>query len=542
MALDTALTKARPAGRRRISREAPEGGTWSRIRTPEAGVALLCLTFIAITVWWLIADQRAPDGDATRHLGMVFDYREHLLDGRELHWFRFEPEGGAIYPPLVHLVGMLGTIGGLSVDGPVLAINLVMVPALAAGCYGVARVAFDRRAGLLAAVFALATPVVIGQLHLFMVDLPLAAMVAVSAWALLASDRFSDRRLAALAGVLVGLGMLTKQSFALMVGPLIAVILVRGGLRNWRNVLIFGVSAAVVALPWYVQHFDGLTRIANEATAQGDAHNPWGTEHKRFSLDNFAWYGWTLVNIHYFLPLTVLYLVGLVHAAVRWFRTRTPALAPELIVGSLSGYLTVALLFGFQDARYSIPSLVFVAALGVGWIGSASPRIRLGATVALAVVFVANTIAVNTGAFGRLDLHLPGGDPISVAGEHKLVLLADHGYTARKPLAQGRPVDILEAAKRDGVRVFGLDFQPLTIERFDPGGLSLIGRATGVLLVPGEDPRPHGRRRIWFSRRVVPPEGPAPCTRFDDGTGLYVFRGDLRTTDPRRARNLYCPL
>src|SRR5918996_1461361 len=44
-----------------------------------------------------------------------------------------------------------------------------------------------------------------------------AAMVALSVWAILASDRFSRTGVAALAGVAVGLGLLSKQNFPVFV-------------------------------------------------------------------------------------------------------------------------------------------------------------------------------------------------------------------------------------------------------------------------------------------------------------------------------------
>lgn len=510
-----------------------------RLRTPEAGAALLGLAFIAITVVWLVLDQASPDGDMSRHLNAVWNFRHQFGLGHELYWFRFEPKNEAIYPPLTYLIGVAGTIGGYGVNGPVIAVNLVAVPLLVAGCFGVAKVVYGRRAGLLAAAFALAVPVTIGQFHLFMLDLPLAAFVAASAWALLETDHFARRRVTLVAAVLVGLGMLTKQSFPVFVGPFLLVLLARGGWRQWRNVALFAVVAGVICLPWYIQHLDGLRTVASAATGQGSNINAFGSSYTRFSLDNFAWYGWTLMNVHYLLPLTLFYLVGLVATVVRWVRTRTPAYAPELVVGSLSGYLGVALIFGFQDARYSIPAMAFVAAIGVGWIVTAPRRVAIAATAVLGAVLVANTIAVNTGAFGRVELSF--GEQKTVAGENKLVLLADNGYTARAP-QRLHLEDILNGAKRDGIPNFTWDNSSETVGALDPSGLSVLAQATELPIVgPGDRNLLRGRG-ITLKRLPVPPGGPQPCGRFLDGAGLYAFRG---APDPRGVRStskLYCPL
>jgi 4-amino-4-deoxy-L-arabinose transferase-like glycosyltransferase len=514
----------------------------ARVGWPEAGVAGLTLAFIAITAWWLAVDQTTPDGDASRHLHVVFDFHDQLLANHELYWFRYEPSTGAVYPPLTFLIGMVPTfITGLSVDGPILALNLTFLPLLTFGCYGVARQVFGRAAGFLAAVFALATPVVIGQFHLFLLDLPLTGMVAATAWAVLASERFANRKLAIVAGVLVGLGLLTKQSFVLFVGPLIALVLLRGGFRSWRNLLIFGVIAGIIAVPWYVQHLDGLTRVAQEATAQsgGADTNPYGPEYTRGSLENYAWQGWTMVNTHYFLPLALFFVVGLVSAIATWVRTREAGYLPELILGSLGGYLGIALVFGFQDSRYSIPALVFVAALATGWIATARRPLRIAAVAMLAVLLVVNSLAINTSAFGFVQIVLPGANDQREFAENRLVVFDTHGYTGAQPERAPRTLDLLEAAKREGVPAFSYDSSPWTIDRLGAPGLFVFSRAAGLPVVPGDQLKPGG---IYLAGRPVPAGGPRPCQRFEDGTGLYVFKGVPGNPEPTRRSRLTCPL
>ena len=123
---------------------------------------------------------------------------------------------------------------------------------LALGCYNVGRLTFGPLAGVLAVVFALGSPLVIEEFHEFMLDAPEAAMVAISAWAILATDRFLRLGVCALAGVAVGLGMLSKESFAFFVAGLVLASAVRGGRRAWRGIAIFVAVALVIALPWYL--------------------------------------------------------------------------------------------------------------------------------------------------------------------------------------------------------------------------------------------------------------------------------------------------
>ena len=69
--------------------------------------------------------------------------------------------------------------------------------------------------------------------------------------------------IAALAGVLSALAMLTKQtSLIFLAGPL-AVALLRGGWRNWRGILAFAAALGIVAGPWYVYHRHELNSLVS---------------------------------------------------------------------------------------------------------------------------------------------------------------------------------------------------------------------------------------------------------------------------------------
>lgn len=109
----------------------------------------------------------------------------------------------------------------------------MFVPLLAVSCFGVGRLVYGSDlAGLLAALFALGTPMIISEFHEFLLDPQQAAIVAASVWAILACRGFERPGVAALAGILSGLAMLTKQtSIVFLAGPL-AIVVARGG---WRN-------------------------------------------------------------------------------------------------------------------------------------------------------------------------------------------------------------------------------------------------------------------------------------------------------------------
>src|SRR3954452_13469059 len=532
----------RPAG---PNRWGAARGAVSRLRIsrPGIGAVVLALAFIATCVLWTLIDHRVPDGDQGRHLFTLGYFFDQLKAGHELVPFRFEPGSGALYPPLVYEVGMLGMlVGGKNADAPVLALDLVFISLLALGVYRAARIAYGPVAGVLAVAFALASPLLISQSHMFMFDMPLTAMVAVAVWLLLASGRFADLRVCAAAGVVIGLGLLTKPPFAFFVIPPAAVMLLRGGWRNWRGVLIVAGLGLLIAAPWYLKHRDKLGGVATEATAE--VPNQFGSSSPRFSVENFAWYGWNLVNQQLFLPLVLFFLAGSFFAARRFWRERRhDDYTPELLAGAFGSILIVALWFGYQDARYTLPATVFIAILGSAWLVNLRPLARRIGIATLAAVVVLNVFAVNTGAIKELTIKVPGGQPKSVAVEHRLTVLRSFGYVVGQPQRWGDVLGVMRTAKAQGVTRF--TFEPVSPISLNPSGIVFFASVIKAEAVPaGSAPAPGQprSRTVLVAARPVGANSPAPCRRLEGTYGLYLFRGDPRNADPGRDRDrLYCP-
>ena len=147
----------------------------------STSVVFVGLLFLGISIWWFAVDTRMPNGDNAKHLNLAFGYYDRIRSGAPLAPFTDWNQ----YPPLVHIVGVVATaVAGVGVVQAGIAENLVFVPMLVLGCYGAGSVAFDRSVGALAAVFALAAPMTISLFHVFMLDAPTAALVAMSVWLL----------------------------------------------------------------------------------------------------------------------------------------------------------------------------------------------------------------------------------------------------------------------------------------------------------------------------------------------------------------------
>jgi hypothetical protein len=488
---------------------------------------VLVVVFISITCWWLSQDRSIPVYDAGAHLGFAFDAFDALSSG---HLLKALTES-VPYPPFAYLVGSLGVfVGGIAVAPPIIASNLIFVPLLALGCYKVARLAFGPTAGPLAVVFALGSPMVIEEFHEFMLDAPEAAMVAVAVWAILASERFSRPRVSALAGLAVGLGMLTKETFVFFVAGVALVSVIRGGRRAWRGVAVFAVVVVVIALPWYLYEFNIIHVLEGEALGSSSHLSslkiPPGLAPPRLSRANLEWYFWSFVNWQLYLPLFAFSAVGGIWAMVGFARRRpVSGVAVELVFGALISWAALTETY-VHDPRYGIPMMLYFAVFGVGWVVRLPRRALAVAATALAVVALANTLGVTFGV-GTPVTTRPG-NPTYVQQPGMFTLYSNYGYWVGPPARDGEMLGVLRALRRNGVREVWISVQESSIEYSYPG-MVVLARIAGLGVLSRDlDPASASPRDAFLSR-VEPERGvPRPCVTLRDGTGVWVRIGGSR--------------
>jgi hypothetical protein len=493
------------------------------------------LLFIAVSAWWLTRDNRVQDWDNGLHTLLAFGVHDQLAAGNLSAWFtEFNT-----YPPLVHVVGALAVfVAGKHPMAVILASNLVFVPLLAIGCYGLGKLVYGPRAGLLAGLFALGTPIFVSQMHVFMVDPPEAAMVAVSAWAILASRRFARIGVAALAGLAVGLALMTKQTSIVFLAGLVAVALLRGGWRNWRGLLLFVVIAAAISLPWYVYHFDQLHGLVEGQGGTGAAPSTQAAP-PLLSRASLLWYFWAALNIQLLAPLLLFAVVGVAWTLRDCVRRWTPEnLGPELLGGALVSWLGITLI-RHKDARFVLPALVYVAVLGTGWIMLARPRLRLAAIVALGAVLAADFLGVSFGVGHAVRIALPGAPSDSALYTRQITLYSPDGYIRGGPVHEGDMLALMRALKRAGVQTITFDAGSTDVSDFTTYGLQVRAIQAGLSPTPVYNPAGIGPHDAFMLRHVPQPGDPPPCQRLSDGSGVYVVLGN--PTMPFELYTFLCP-
>jgi Dolichyl-phosphate-mannose-protein mannosyltransferase len=439
----------------------------------------------------------------------------------------------------VHLIGALGVfVGGKSPMSVIIASNLIFVPLLAVSCYGVGKLAHGPRAGLLAGLFALGTPLFVSQMHVFMIDPPEAAMVAASAWAILASERFRRIGVSALAGVAVGLALMTKETSVVFLTGLVAVAILRGGWRNWRGLLLFLVIAAAISLPWYVYHKAQLNGLVGGQGGTGAAPTAEAAP-PLLSHKSFLWYFWAALNIQVLVPLLLFLLVGVVSTIRDCIRRWTPEnLGPELLGGALVSLVGITLI-RHKDVRFTLPALIYVAVLATGWIVLARPRVRLGATAILGLVLTVNFLGVSIGIGHTVRIALPGASATSGIYTRQITLYSPEGYLRGGPEHDGDVLALMRELKRAGIRSITFDAGSTDVSDFTTYGLQVRAIQAGLTPTLVYDPSTLGPHDAFMLRHVPEPGDPPPCQRLKDGSGVYVELGDA--FKPFETYTLICP-
>jgi hypothetical protein len=509
-------------------------------------VAAMVIVFVLISLWWQNTDEALPVGDYGKHLLIAFGFYNLIVHGYVGAPFK-EFTG---YPPLTHLVGAYYSLiaGGPTIIRMVMSENIVFVPLLAFGSYWTAAQAFNRTAGVLAALFALTTPMIISLFHTFMTDGPTTAMVAITVAAMLATDRFAKTRMSLLAGALAGVGAYTRSTFVLFIAGLFVVMMLRGGWHNRKGLGLFLLGAVVIAGPWYGLHFHDLFSETGGAVTSKQplwyANYPYPT---KTQLLKYTWYGWALVNQQLYLPLTLFFLAGLVMLSVAWLRNRSrDSLVPELVAGGFIGYLGTSLLT-LEDPRYTIPALVYIAALATGWVVSIRWRpVRFVMIALLVLVALFNTDQINRGKPGyHTTIVLPEGRPAGAPnpiGEGTLTVAGTAGYFASQPArSPERPVllSFLKRIKDDGATSVAFDAVSLNNGGYNLDSLSLLAVIAG-LNVAGYAADTVTSPQVWWIFRTTSAamhhKYCIPSPAINDTTGFFTVPGPLGPT-----ARLRCP-
>src|SRR5436309_925375 len=338
-----------------------------------------------------------PEWDHANHLERAVICAQDLARG-DLHAVL---ERSSFYPPLVLCAA--GLVYRLA-PSDVAAAQAVVLAFLALGVgavYVLARGLGGATAGVVAAlVFATAPFVVFGSLH-FQLDLPLASMVALILIVLLRIEAFEHRGWSVAAGIVLGLGMLTKPPFA--VYALAPLVLAAARIRSRRavtNLTLALLIGGALSLPWYGPR---AFRLVPEITSRSFRQAAESGHPEPLTAGALTLYPrWFPTQFGFVAGLLVLLGLGVAARRRHW-----------LLLAALLPALTLLELLQNKNLRYTLPLLPVAAVLaGLGF--SALPgRLKAGAG---GLLLVAGVMQVSATAFGVPHISLPVVDvPFVVA-------------------------------------------------------------------------------------------------------------------------------
>jgi 4-amino-4-deoxy-L-arabinose transferase-like glycosyltransferase len=487
-----------------------------------------------LSCWWLSQDRSIPIYDAGDHLWGALYFHQLLAHGNLLGPFDYTWQ----YPPLGHLVGAFAVfIGGVNVASPIIGENLVFASLLTLGCYQTGKLLFGASAGMLAAAFALGSPLLIAQFHVFMLDAPETALVAVSIWLLLASRQFASVPMSALAGLAVAAGLQMKVQFPFFVLGIGLSALLLGGWRNWRGLLAFTAVTVALGSPWYLAHLSELKeieRLAGSSSGAIASQLP-----PTFSLENLTWYLWTILNSQLLAPLFALLVVGFAWTLVRLTRHREERSSARLqfLAGGVLAWVAISLT-PHHDLRYGMPLLPYLAVMATGWIPGAPLAARRIAIAVLIAGVALNTLGTTFGSGGEVTVGIGASASSTYVLPPSVLVVSDKGYLVAGPSRDGDVPGLLQALRRNGVHTVSSAIQESAGPDFSFEGLEALALIAGihyqVTQALGFNPSPAAAVLV---HRPLAAGGTRPCVTLSDGTGVFV----VRAHPPAKELSLYCP-
>ncbi|MFA5156887.1 MAG: glycosyltransferase family 39 protein [Candidatus Omnitrophota bacterium] len=273
-----------------------------------------------------------------------------------------------LYPPFFPFIASLF---GLAFGGGAVSIilsNLLFLFGIFVCLYFIGLKMGDARLGLLAALILSLYPMIFQLGRMCMLETALTFTVVAAVTAMIYSDGFKRTKPSALFGLIFGLGVLTKQSYVvLIIGPLLliaGVSLFKGSWQDRRrvagNLLLSFVIGAAVASLWYVPNFKTMLPLAI-AAATDSALVPYNIP--VFSFWSFSFYLRSLVNEQ----ILFFFFVLLLMATPVFFKRKKDEFFFLFLVWIIVTYL-IRTFIGNKFLYYTVsclPAVALVTACGI---------------------------------------------------------------------------------------------------------------------------------------------------------------------------------
>lgn len=169
--------------------------------------------------------------------------------------------------------------------------NCLYIIILVFSVYGIGKHFYNKKVGVLATFITITMPGIIVLSRAYRPDFPLAAMTMLSAYMLLLSNHFKNKKYSVLFGITTGLALITRVNYILFLIVILGLYTVPKmklyEMKQIKNIVIAGVIALFIAIPWYADA-DTLSLLRDIRTA-----NPLN----EISYENLGYYNLDMAKI-----------------------------------------------------------------------------------------------------------------------------------------------------------------------------------------------------------------------------------------------------
>jgi Dolichyl-phosphate-mannose-protein mannosyltransferase len=229
----------------------------SRIPQPDTP-KLLCIALFAIfagsAVLWILLNRTSPNWDDAWYLTNSLSVYDSLTQQGVLGFFaKLNSVFGFKAPLIAALPSPFYLIFGRHWHAAYL-VNIAAMAVLFATMYRIAERLWNPRVAVLALAMAGTMPLLYGLARWYLVEYPLAALVAVAIGILMEPESLDRHARCLLFGTICGFGLLLKAAFVLFLLPAFIYSWI-GSRRCVRSLVLCATPCLILALPWYLGHW-----------------------------------------------------------------------------------------------------------------------------------------------------------------------------------------------------------------------------------------------------------------------------------------------
>ncbi|MDD5594904.1 MAG: glycosyltransferase family 39 protein [Candidatus Omnitrophica bacterium] len=278
------------------------------------GVILLLVFIILTNYLWLTMDTQPLWWDQADYMRTCLQYTNRIASFDFKGFFSDLVSYNPSRPPFLMLTTMPFYILGSYQEDFAIMVNILFLALCFFIIFGISRIYFQRKISLLSCCILFCYPLVFGLCRQYLVDISLMFSVLLSIYLLLKCARFSNFKYSLLLGLSLGIGMLTKITYAVfIIGPLFFTIWQAEKekskiSKSKLNLLVCLVVALILTSFWYLPNLKVMVSLITDCGFGKEALR--SSAGAIWSLSAFSFYPEFMANYGISVFFTAVFLLS----------------------------------------------------------------------------------------------------------------------------------------------------------------------------------------------------------------------------------------